>query len=74
MKSNISPLQARASGYFVNVIIIGAVIISLLVLFYIVYRTLTKKFNTPEWIEAQKKKAYNCKRFETGHKGFKSDK
>ena len=56
MKSNISPLQARASGYFVNVIIIGAVIISLLVLFYIVYRTLTKKFNTPEWMEAQKKK------------------
>ena len=56
MKSNISPLQARASGTFVNVIIIGVIIIAVMLLIYLIYRSLTKKRNTPEWIEAQKKK------------------
>ena len=56
MKSNISPLQARASGEFINVIIIGVVIIAFMFLVYLVYQMFAKKRNTPEWIEAQKKK------------------
>ena len=61
MKTNISPLQARASGFFIKVIIVGAIIIGILLLFYFIYRTLTKKFSTPEWIEAQKKKPLTTK-------------
>jgi len=56
MKTNISPLQARASGTFVKVIIIGAVVIGIMFLLYLVYQMFAKKRNTPEWIEAQKKK------------------
>ena len=56
-----SPVEARMGGAYINVIIIGFVIIGILALIYFIFRTLTKKFSTPEWIEAQKKKPLTSK-------------